>query len=56
MIQFKYNWSESFKMQTIQHEKVNLHKKYFPIKLLKSGFMAYVKWLEEPRFGMCHNY
>ena len=28
---------------------------YFPIKLLKSGFMANVKQREEPGFGMAHH-
>ena len=28
---------------------------YFPIKLLKSGFLANVKWREEPGFGMLHH-
>ena len=28
---------------------------YFPIKLLKSGFVAKVKWPQEPGFGMMHH-
>ena len=28
---------------------------YFPLKLLKSGFMANVRWREEPGFGMLHH-
>ena len=28
---------------------------YFPIKLLKSGFVANVKYGEEPGFGMLHH-
>ena len=33
---------------------VCMKKFYFPIKLLKIGFVANVKWREEPGFGLLH--